>query len=55
MHRYLRLSFAMLLMGSVLLVLALLYGITPDSLLYGHWNDPGDHPTNWTDPVLHPW
>ena len=33
--------------------LAWLAGITPDGILYGHWPDTGDHPTNWYDTALH--
>jgi hypothetical protein len=54
MREVARLGFAVLLMNAILLVLALLCGVTPDSLLYGQWPDTDDHPTNWADTVLHP-
>jgi hypothetical protein len=46
--------FAILLIGAIFLMLALVCGVTPDGLLYGHWPDIDDHPTNWTDTGLHP-
>ena len=38
----------------VFVVVAWVSGFTPDGILYGHWPEIDDHPTNWDDVVLHP-
>ena len=42
-------------LSAILLSIGFLFGITPDGILYGHWQDTGDHPTNWYDTAQHPW
>ena len=45
---------AVLFMLVLLAGIAWMAGITPDGVLYGHWPDTDDHPTNWYDSDLHP-
>jgi hypothetical protein len=44
--------FAILLFGWAFIMY--MYGFTWDGFEYGQWPPIDDHPTNWSDTVLHP-
>lgn len=41
-------------MVALFVAIAWFTGFTSDGILYGHWPENDDHPTNWYDPGLHP-
>jgi len=43
-----------LFMAALLVILASVVDLTPDGILFGHWPENDDHPTNWYDAALHP-
>jgi hypothetical protein len=46
--------FVVLLMLALFVALTGVLGFTPDGILYGHWPEDDDHPTNWYETALHP-
>ena len=54
MQEFKRGVLAFLFMTSLAVTLFLLCGGSLDGLLYGHWPEIDDHPTNWLDTTLHP-
>jgi len=36
-------------MAALLVILASVVDLTPDGILFGHWPENDDHPTNWYD------
>jgi hypothetical protein len=45
---------ALLFAVTLLLTAAWVFGFDTDGVLYGHWPENDDHPTNWLDTALHP-
>jgi hypothetical protein len=54
MREFKRGILAFLFMASLTVALFLLCGSSFDGILYGHWPEIDDHPTNWLDTDLHP-
>jgi hypothetical protein len=54
MQEFKRNVLAFVFMLSVFVALFFLFGGSLDGLLYNHWPEIDDHPTNWMDTNLHP-
>lgn len=46
--------FAVVVFVTVIAFMAFMCGITPSDILYDHWPDSDDHPTNRYDVAQHP-
>jgi len=54
MQEFKRNVLAFLFMLSLLVTLFFVFDGSVDGILYGHWPEIDDHPTNWLDTTLHP-